>query len=62
MIAAAEEKAAAVLLERATTCDEARVLVKTVVETGTTSVVTEPRAGQSVTEAAQEVTVYTLVE
>lgn len=37
------------------------MLVKIVVDTGTIRVVTDPRAGQSVTEAAQEVTVYTLV-
>lgn len=57
VMAAAEEKAAAALLERAATWEEARVLVRTVVETGVISVVTEPRAGQSVIEAAQDVTV-----
>lgn len=57
-MAAAVEKALAALaalLERAATCEEARVVYKTVVETGTSSVVSE--AGQFVIEAAQEVTV-----
>lgn len=56
--AAAVEKALAALaalLERAAACEEARVVYKTVVETGTSSVVSE--AGQFVIEAAQEVTV-----
>lgn len=55
--AIAEEYEAAALLERAATSDDASVLAMTVVETGTTSVATEPRAGQSVIEAAQDVTV-----
>ena len=41
--------------------DEASVLVRTVVETGTISVATELPAGQLVMLAAQDVTVYRLV-
>lgn len=42
--------------------DEASVVVRTVVETGTISVATELPAGQLVMLAAQDVTVYRLVE
>lgn len=41
--------------------DEASVVVRTVVETGTISVATELPAGQLVMLAAQDVTVYRLV-
>lgn len=47
--------------EREASSDEARVVVRTVVETGTISVATELPAGQFVMLAAQEVTVYRLV-
>jgi hypothetical protein len=47
--------------EREASSDEARVLVRTVVETGTTSVATELPAGQLVMLAAHEVTVCSLV-
>lgn len=47
--------------EREASSDDASVLVRTVVDTGTISVATELPAGQLVMLAAQDVTVYRLV-